>query len=69
MATPKNLEPGYVPNVVFNHRIVVDESFVKLMSTMLPKDITDCLFGHWYTGHDPYNSADNPAFMDRLTKR
>ncbi len=24
---------------------------------------------HWYVGHDPYNSADNVAFMDRVAAR
>lgn len=24
---------------------------------------------HWYVGHDPYNSLDNIAFMDRLVSR
>ena len=32
-----------------------------------PRDMMANPVFRWYRGHDPYNSADDQAFMERLT--
>ncbi len=37
------------------------------MSWPLTQKRFDAVF-YWYFGHDPYNSADNKAFMERIAR-
>jgi len=45
-------------------KFVLTDVLASILSPCKPRD--DVFY--WYVGHDPYNSADNHAFMARATR-
>jgi len=44
------------------HKFVMTDTLKNILSPQKPRD--DIIY--WYMGHDPYNSADDHAFMARV---
>ena len=48
-------------------KLVLDDCQARFMFPSRPFGKRDEVF-YFYNGHDPYNSADSPSFMDRAER-
>lgn len=51
--------------IKYIQKFVLTDTLASILSPCKPRD--DVFY--WYNGHDPYNSADNHAFMERIARR